>query len=73
MNSQLSLKRISIISFIEVLFLSYSSYEKYFKNLWDIDISCIVVSEIPAGVYDFIIYLIIFKISNIGVMKNEQY
>lgn len=74
MKKQTSLKTILIISILGMLFSGYLSYGELFaESCYASDLglgSCTNVLQIPACVYGFIMYLIVFIISILGLKKK---
>lgn len=71
MKSRASLKVILIISIIGIIFSGYLSYSELFNHTCLLGGSCTSVASIPACVYGFIMYLIVFVISLFGLMGRE--
>lgn len=70
MKSKTALKIILIISVAGVLFSGYLSYSELVTRVCALG-SCPSVSGIPACVYGFIMYLVVFVISILG-LRNKQ-
>ena len=75
MKKQTSLKTILIISILGMLFSGYLSYGEVFSNACyasQIGMgSCTNVLTIPACVYGFVMYLIVFVISILGLRSSD--
>jgi uncharacterized membrane protein len=75
MKKQTALKTILIISILGMLFSGYLSYgELVAKSCYATQLglgSCSVVVGIPACVYGFVMYLVVFIISVIGLKSRE--
>ncbi len=61
-----------IISIMGVLFSGYMSFKEIFKGSCSIEGSCGVskIAGIPVCIYGLIMYLIIFAIALIGILKG---
>jgi uncharacterized membrane protein len=71
MKARTSLKTILIFSLAGMLFSGYLSYTELFAKYCAIGDSCTSVSGVPACVYGFIMYLIVFIISIIGLNSSN--
>ena len=75
MKKQTALKTILIISILGMLFSGYLSYgELIAKSCYSSQLgmgSCTVVAGIPACVYGFVMYLVVFVISVIGLRSRK--
>jgi uncharacterized membrane protein len=75
MKKETALKAILIISLAGMLFSGYLSYTELFAGFCGSEKlgmgSCTNVFQIPACVYGLIMYLIIFIISLIGLIKKK--
>ncbi len=69
MQKQTALITILIISIAGVIFSGYLSYGEIFNKTCSID-GCTTVGSVPACVYGFIMYIIVFAISILG-LKNK--
>jgi len=71
MNKLKSLKIIRGISILGLLFSGYLSYGELFKSTCPIDGGCSNLLGLPVCVYGFIMYLIIFIISQKGINSKK--
>ncbi|MBM3247081.1 hypothetical protein FJZ17_00890 [Candidatus Pacearchaeota archaeon] len=75
MKKQVALKTILIISILGMLFSGYLSYGELFAgSCYATQLgmgSCSVVAGIPACVYGFVMYLVVFVISIIGLRGKK--
>ena len=75
MKKQIALKTILIISILGMLFSGYLSYgELVAKSCYATALgmgSCSVVVGIPACVYGFVMYLVVFVISILGLRAKN--
>lgn len=70
MRKQSILTVIFVLSIAGLLFSGYLSYSELFKKTCALG-SCISVSGIPACVYGFFMYLIIFILALIGLRSRD--
>ena len=68
MNSTLALKIILGLSVAGMLFSGYLSYTELFLN--KCLMGCTSVGKVPACVYGFIMYLVVFVIALLGVLDS---
>jgi len=71
MNKQLSLQVILVISFAGMLFSVYLSYGELVTDTCPMYGGCSSVASIPACVYGFFMYAIVFIISLIGMKAKK--
>ena len=71
MNKELALKIINGISIGGMLFSGYLSYSELFTKVCAIG-GCSSLGGVPACVYGFFMYLIVFIISFIGIVSKKQ-
>ena len=71
MKKESALKIIFVISIAGMLFSGYLSYSELFKKICVFGGSCTSVVGIPACVYGFFMYLIVFVISLIGLKDRK--
>ena len=75
MRKQTSLKTILVISIAGLLFSGYLSYGELFaKSCYAASLglgACRVVSGVPACVYGFVMYLIVFIIAILGINSKN--
>ena len=71
MTKELSLKIILCIAIAGMLFSGYLSYGELFAKVCPIGGGCTSVASIPACVYGFIMYLIVFIISLLGLKSKK--
>jgi len=69
MNSKTALKSILIISIAGMLFSGYLSYTELFAGVCQL--GCSKVGSVPACVYGFIMYLVVFAISLLGLRGKK--
>jgi uncharacterized membrane protein len=69
MKKEIALKTILIISIVGILFSGYLSYTELFAGKCAIG-GCSYVGSIPACVYGFVMYLVVFIISLLGLKKR---
>lgn len=67
MKKEIALKIVLGISLVGILFSGYLSYTELFAN--KCVLGCSKVADIPACVYGFVMYLIVFTISFLGLKK----
>ena len=67
MKSQTALKIIAWISLFGMMFSGYLSYGELFAGVCKLGGGCSTVGSIPACVYGFVMYLIVFIISILGL------
>jgi hypothetical protein len=70
MKKETALKAILGISIAGLLFSGYLSYSELFKQFCALG-SCTSVLKIPACVYGFVMYLIVFVISLFGLKSKK--
>lgn len=70
MKKEVSLKIIFWISILGLAFSGYLSYSELFNKVCALG-SCTSVSGIPACVYGFFMYLIVFIISSLGLRSKN--
>ena len=70
MKKQTALKIILILAIAGMLFSGYLSYSEIFKKTCALG-SCTSVASVPACVYGFVMYLIVFVISIIGLKAGK--
>jgi uncharacterized membrane protein len=70
MKKEAALKIILVISIAGMLFSGYLSYTEIFAGLCAIGGTCSSVASIPACVYGFVMYLIVFIICLLGLKKK---
>jgi len=70
MRKQTALTIILILSIAGMLFSGYLSYSELFAKVCALG-SCTSVSGIPACVYGFFMYLIVFVISILGMRARD--
>lgn len=66
-NAKTSLKIILILSILGMLFSGYLSYTELFSDVCSL--GCSKVGSVPACVYGFIMYLIVFVVAVLGLRK----
>jgi len=66
MKSETALKTILVISIVGILFSGYLSYSELLKGFCALG-TCSNVWGIPACVYGFIMYLVVFVIALLGL------
>jgi len=71
MKKQTSLITILIISIAGMLFSGYLSYGELIKKTCSLDGGCSMVAGYPACVYGFVMYLIVFIISILGLKSKK--
>ena len=71
MKQETSLKIILIISIVGMLFSGYLSYSELVKQFCAIG-GCSTVGGIPACVYGFVMYLVVFVISFLGLKSTRS-
>jgi hypothetical protein len=75
MKKQIALKTILIISILGMLFSGYLSYgELIAKSCYATALgmgACTTVFQLPACVYGFVMYLVVFVISIIGLRSKN--
>lgn len=71
MKPKNALKTILIISLLGMIFSGYLSYSEIFTKSCALSGGCTSVSGIPACIYGFVMYLVVFIISLLG-LKNKQ-
>jgi len=75
MKKETALKIIFYISIAGMLFSGYLSYGEIFQNICTAEKlnlgSCTNVAGIPACVYGFVMYLIVFAVSIIGLKEKR--
>lgn len=69
MKKQTSLKAILVLAIAGMLFSGYLSYSELFKKTCALG-SCTSVSGIPACVYGFVMYAIVFVIAVLGLRRE---
>jgi len=69
MKSRTALKTVMWLSVAGMLFSGYLSYTELFQKFCALG-TCTSVSGVPACVYGFVMYLIVFVISILG-LKNK--
>ena len=69
MKKRIALKVIFIISIIGILFSGYLSYMEVFAGSCELG-ECTSIFEVPACVYGFVMYLVIFVISLLGLVDK---
>lgn len=69
MKSEMALKIIAGLSAFGLLFSGYLSYSELFAKTCAIG-GCSVVSGIPACVYGFVMYLLVFATSLLGLQNK---
>ena len=67
MKSRTALKIIAWISVAGMMFSGYLSYGELFAGVCELDGGCSTVGSVPACVYGFFMYLIVFIISILGL------
>jgi len=72
MRKECALKIILIISIAGMLFSGYLSYSELFKGSCLFGGNCTSVASIPACVYGFFMYLIVFIISLLGLKDKRR-
>lgn len=70
MNKQLALKIIFFLSIAGMLFSGYLSYFELFQPVCGIGGACSADPGFPACVYGFVMYLIVFIVSIIGLKSK---
>ena len=70
MNSKTALKTILIISIAGILFSGYLSYAELVKGLCALR-TCSNVAGIPACVYGFVMYCVVFVIALLGLKSKK--
>ena len=71
MNKQTALKTLLIISIAGVLFSGYLSYTELFQQVCALGTCSATVFEVPSCVYGFVMYLIGFIISIMGLKSKK--
>jgi len=69
MKSKTALKTILVISIVGILFSGYLSYSELVREVCALG-ACSNVAGIPACVYGFVMYLVVFVIALLG-LKGE--
>lgn len=77
MTKELSLKIIAVMSFVGILFSGYLSYMELFAGgCSQAIVSCgtknITIASLPACVYGFIMYGIVFVVSILGLRSKNK-
>jgi uncharacterized membrane protein len=70
MKKETALKAILVISIAGILFSGYLSYMEIFAGKCALGGTCSSVASIPACVYGFVMYLVVFVISLLGLKKK---
>ena len=70
MNKELALKIINGISVVGMLFSGYLSYSEIFTKVCAIG-GCSILGGVPACVYGFFMYLLVFIVSLIGILSKK--
>lgn len=69
MRKEAALRIILVISIVGMLFSGYLSYAEVFQGKCLIGGTCSSVASIPACVYGFVMYLVVFVICLLGLKK----
>jgi uncharacterized membrane protein len=72
MKKECALKTILVISIAGMLFSGYLSYFELFRGSCLLGGSCTSVASIPACIYGFVMYLVVFVISLIGLKDRKK-
>ena len=67
-----SLKIILVISILGMIFSGYLSYSELFGGVCLLEGGCTSVAKIPACVYWFVMYLIVFAVSLLGLSGRRK-
>jgi uncharacterized membrane protein len=70
MKKEGALKAILVISLAGMLFSGYLSYTEIFRGVCSMG-TCSSVASIPACVYGFVMYLVVFVISLLGLKGKK--
>ena len=71
MNKQTSLKIITTIAAIGVLFSGYLSYNELINGICVVGGSCPSVFNLPACIYGLVMYIIVGIVAAIGLKSKE--
>lgn len=71
MKAGTSLKIIIVISILGMLFSGYLSYSELFASTCPLG-GCASVAKIPACVYGFFMYLVVFLVSLLGLSGRRK-
>lgn len=71
MKTQIALKTIAWIALAGMLFSGYLSYNELTSGICAIG-GCSTVAGIPACVYGFVMYLVVFIISVLGLRRDSS-
>ena len=69
MEKQTALKTILIISVAGLLFSGYLSFGELFQNTCPVG-GCSELGGVPVCVFGFVMYLVVFVVSWLGIRKN---
>ena len=72
MNKEVALKTIFGVSLAGMLFSGYLSYSEIFQQTCAIGTCSTKILTIPSCVYGFIVYLIIFVVSILGLKSKGE-
>ena len=71
MKKETALKTILVIAIAGMLFSGYLSYGELFAGKCAIG-GCSVIANVPACVYGFVMYMIVFIIALLGLAEKKQ-
>ncbi len=71
MNPKLSLKIVLGLSIAGMLFSGYLSYSELFAKSCALGGGCTAVSGVPACVYGFAMYAVVFVVALLGLLRKE--
>ncbi|NYZ75247.1 hypothetical protein H0O03_03225 [Candidatus Micrarchaeota archaeon] len=71
MNAKTALKAILALSIAGMLFSGYLSYSELFAGACAVG-GCSNVGSVPACVYGFVMYLVVFVLSLLGLMEKKE-
>lgn len=71
MKKELALKIILGLSIAGMLFSGYLSYTEIYQQTCALNLTCSNVVGVPACVYGFVMYLVVFTISILGLKSKN--